>query len=167
MLPDVFRFLKITPLCDPAIALTPAMIGLHLRTGGQGWHLLPVARQLQGRQMTTLQAVWQPWYQFLPQRRVCQAIEQFQYTSYHRPRVIRKLVGQLKEIMLRAEEHPTQHYLRSRVDGTGWPGAITYQWLRGLATIPKRYINGIARFALKANPTRHCSGLGLFGRRQS
>ena len=32
-LPHVFRFLKIAPLCDPAIALIRAMIGLHLRMG--------------------------------------------------------------------------------------------------------------------------------------
>ena len=54
LLPHVFRHLKIAPLCDPAISLTLAVVGLHLRMGGAGWHLLPAARQLPGRQMAVL-----------------------------------------------------------------------------------------------------------------
>ena len=138
------------------------MIVLHLRTGGRGWNLLKVVLQLPGRHMAILQAVWQPWYQLLPHKRVCQAVEQFQHTSHPRPRAIRKLLGQFKEIMLQAVEYPTQHYLRSRVDGTAWPGAVTYQWLRSLANIPKRYKTGVARFALLRWACGEDDDTGLF-----
>ena len=74
MLPHVFRFLKVAPLCDPGIALTLAVVGLHLRMGGAGWHLLPVARNLPGRQMRILQDIWQPWYRLLDPRPVCSVL---------------------------------------------------------------------------------------------
>ena len=32
--------------------------------------------------------------------------------------------------------------------GTGWPGGVPFQWLERLAAVPKRYVHGVARFAL-------------------
>ena len=39
-------------------------------------------------------------------------------------------------------------YVFPRVEGTGWPGGVSFSWLQALAALPKCYANGVAGFAL-------------------
>lgn len=148
MLPHVFRWLKIAPLCDPAISLTLAVIGLHLRMGGVGWHLLPVASNLEGRQMRILQEIWQPWHRLIPLRLISPLLTAFERATVDRSKAIRKLLTQLKHVMLRTIEPLAISYVASRMTQTGWPGTIPFDLVDKIAKAPKRLVNGIARFAL-------------------
>ena len=148
MLPHVFRWLKVAPLCDPAVSLTLAVIGLHLRMGGVGWHLLPVARNLPGRQMRVLQEVWQPWNRLLPLRQISPIITAFDQATSDRSKAIKKLLTQLKYVMLRTIEPIAINYVATRMTQTGWPGTIPFGLIDKIAKAPKRLVNGIARFAL-------------------
>ena len=148
MLPHVFRWLKVAPLCDPAISLTLAVIGLHLRMGGVGWHLLPAARNLEGRQMRILQEIWQPWHRFIPLRQISPLLTAFDQATVDRSKAIKKLLTQLKLVMLRTVEPLAISYVATRMTQTGWPGTIPFELIDKIAKAPKRLVNGIARFAL-------------------
>ena len=162
MLPHVFRWLKVAPLCDPAVSLTLAVVGLHLRMGGAGWHLLPAARDLPGRQMRVLQDVWQPWYRLLSLRQISPIITEFEQTTSERSKAIKKLLTQLKYVMLRTIEPLAINYVATRMTQPGWPGTIPFSWIDQIAKAPKRLVNGIARFALLRWAFGEDDDLGLY-----
>ena len=81
LLSHVFRWLRIAPLCDPAIALTLATVGLYVRKGGCVRALLPLARATAARQDQVLLRVWTPWITMITIPELFRAVECFLHSS--------------------------------------------------------------------------------------
>ena len=75
MLPHVFRWLKIAPLRDKAIALTLATVGLYLKER-RLWST-SAACSLESRQERLLLEAWQPWLQIVSVGDLCKAVGNF------------------------------------------------------------------------------------------
>ena len=92
--------------------------------------------------------MWQPWFALVPHEDVCDAVGTFQHTHCEMNKAIHLLLGNLKALMLKSLDLYARRYLHDRSDSTGRPGGISFDWLIRIAEIPKRYINGITRYAV-------------------
>ena len=144
----IFRWLRIAPLCDPAVSLTLATVGLYIRKGGCIRALLHNHAEGLNRHDDVLRKVWTPWLPMLSASGLFDAVQRFNRNTGPRHKALQNLKNDLKRQLLGAVEPYAISYIFTRVEGTGWPGGVSFLWLQSLATLPKCYANGVARFAL-------------------
>ena len=147
-LSHVFRWLRIAPLCDPAVSLTLATVGLYIRKGGCIRALLPSHSESDNRHDSVLSKIWTPWLLMLDVSDLSSAVQQFIRSEGPRHKAIQNLKNGLKRQLLSAIEPYAVSYICSRVEGTGWPGGVSFSWLQALSALPKCFAHGVVRFAL-------------------
>ena len=147
-LSHVFRWLRIAPLCDPAVSLTLATVGLYMRKGGCIRALLHCHSEILNRHDKVLREVWSPWLPMLGASKLFDTVQRFNKHTGPRHKALQNLKNDLKRQLLDAVAPYAISYICTRVEGTGWPGGVSFLWLQSLAALPKCYANGVARFAL-------------------
>ena len=84
----------------------------------------------------------------LPASELFDAVQRFNKSTGPRHKALQNLKNDLKRQLLNAVAPYAISYIFTRVEGTGWPGGVSFVWLQSLAALPKCYANGVARFAL-------------------
>ena len=142
--PYVLRYVGIAPLMDPALAATVAATGLYFREGNTFEDLIrtnlsPTNCNL--RQRSIVQDLLMLWSPFVKLDSMYSALSQGGGGLKGR-------IGRLKQAIFQGMSQAAQARLRRKVTDEGWSRGVSYQWLEMTAALPKKWCNGIARYAL-------------------
>ena len=144
--PHVFRWLQIAPAADPGIEMTLAAVGYFLRRGGNVLTLTQHASRAPDRHTAMVQEIWNSWQHVIPEGQFLDLITCLLQRNTHAN--IHRFLKRLKSCFYDQLSHFSIQYLHDRTREAEWPGGITWDWMFDVATIPKKFINGITRYAL-------------------
>ena len=139
MLPYVIGYMGVATLTDPALAATIATLGLFLRQKGDLHDLWTEGEY--GRQTVATRILLNLWSDYIPLETIRAAI----YQGQGKPR---QTVCSVKKVINSQMQAVARTVLLNKTCTEGWVGGISHQWLDGLSRLPKKWCNGIARYAV-------------------
>ena len=144
--PHIFRWLQIAPAADPGVEMTLAAVGYFLRRGGNVLTLTPHASCAADRHTVMVQDIWNSWQNIIPEGQFLDLVTRLLQRNTHAN--THRFLKQLKSCFYDQLSQFSVQYLHDRTREAEWPGGITWDWIFNVATIPKKMINGITRYAL-------------------
>ena len=144
--PHIFRWLQIAPAADPGIEMTLAAVGYFLRRGGNILTLTQHASCATDRHTAMVQDIWNSWQHVIPEGQFLDLITCLLQRNTHAN--IHRFLKRLESCFYDQLSQFSIQYLHDRTREAEWPGGITWDWIFDVATIPKKLINGITRYAL-------------------